>query len=156
MHYTQWVKAMVEQTSEEQVRTELDLAGATFKLRDLSQAACLNGHLPYLVGQLPEEAQALLEKPPTLFSTDGTAAAADICYQPPEVSCPVLMPAAVRRVEKVQCSSLDVWSACVQAVRLYQHGVWNNEPAWGGGDIWGGRVRTCDVLAPRWWQVNPT
>jgi hypothetical protein len=76
---------MVVQTQQQKVRTELDLKNATFKLRGLAQAACLNGNMPYLVGQPSEQARQMLMKPPTLFTTSGTAVEPNLSYQPPEV-----------------------------------------------------------------------
>jgi hypothetical protein len=63
----------------------LDLNKATFKLRGLEHAACLNGNMPYLVGQPSNQARQVLKTPPTLFTAGGTAVVPDPSYQTPEV-----------------------------------------------------------------------
>jgi hypothetical protein len=92
------------QTRQQKVRTELDLKDATFKLRGLAQAACLNGNMPYQAGQPSDNARQLLVKPPTLFTPGGTAVEPDVSYQPPEV-----------RVSWVVCcmpTGWGVWGTC--------------------------------------------
>lgn len=76
---------MLVETQQQKVRTELDLKHATFKLRGLAQAACLNGNMPYLVGQPSDKARQVLMKPPALFTASGAAVDPNLSYQPPEV-----------------------------------------------------------------------